>query len=346
MDPENEVQEPGQASSDSPTENTDSEHGASSTPSDSDLGSSPKKPASMLEAVSEALGGEQKEDKSTAADQSDGESDDGKSIDTKVGGQDGKETTASEADDLYASLPEGTKEATTERFNKMIESHKELNTRTETAEKDVADFREVITYSQATPEEFNELMEYSRMAKSGDLDGALALLDRQRHAIAQLLGKPVEGVDQLGEFPDLQNQVDEMDLPQEVALELAASRRREKLQQQQVQGQQDTQAAQRQQQQARATAQQQITQLGQQWAANDIDYGAKHDLLMKQAAVIAQAYPPEFWSQAMTDYYQTLQVQAKPAPDSKPNPLRPQGGGGGKEAPGSMLDAVNRSLGV
>ncbi len=318
-------------------------------------------PTSLLDALTEELGGEdgdadgepvsRETADDDAADESEEHGDD--EPETEEAGEGAQEEAAvTDEDDLYAPLPEDVKEKTRERFNKLVESHKALSSQLETMREENDGFREVIRYSQATPEEFNQLVEYSRLVKSGDLGNlkaALRILDEQRAGIARLLNEPVAGVDQLADFPDLRQRVETAELSEQDAIEIAALRRREAAirSQQQAAAQEQQQAASLQQQVA--AAQQEIVALASQWQANDIDYPKKHERLMAKAQEIAATYPPHLWKQALTDYYDAMQVASPPpsAPpqENSPQPLRPQSGGGGKPVPQSMLQAVEQALG-
>ncbi len=317
-------------------------------------------PTSLLDALTEELGGEDDDaagepvSRETEGDGSadDEEGDDDDEQETEEAGEGAQEEApVTDEEDLYAPLPEDVKEKTRERFEKLVESHKAVTRQLETFREENEGFREVIRYSQATPEEFNQLVEYSHLVKSGDpenLKAALKILDEQRAAIARLVNEPVAGVDQLAEFPDLRERVERMELGEQDAIEIAALRRREAA----IQAQQQAAAQQRQQaeslQQQAAAAQQEIVALASQWQANDIDYPKKHERLMAKAQEIAATYPPHLWKQALADYYDAMQVAAPPAPppqENPPQPLRPRPGGGGKPVPQSMLQAVEQALG-
>jgi len=343
---------------DNPTDETASQSGSLENPDPEQITDTDPEPASLLEAVTDELGdGADSHDDASQATEDAGshEGDEGKP-DTSAENADGEgEDGGSEAntddsgddDDLYAPLPDDVKEKTRERFNKLVESHKALSTELETYRSENEGFREVINYSQATPEEFNQLIEYSRLVKTGDLKAALNMLDEQRAQIARLLDEPVAGVDQLADFPDLKQRVEQMELSQEDALEIAALRRREAAirEQQRASIQQQEQLTT--QQQAVDQASQAIVQMVNQWQANDIDFPRKQEKLLAKAQEIAENYPPNLWQQALKDYYDAMQVVPAPAPETpaSPQPLRPQSGGGGKPVPRSMLQAVEQALG-
>lgn len=309
-------------------------------------------PSSLLEAVTEELGGGDEPAGDGAEVSGEADLDEGDEVNGETENADGEDGDANpeeggDEDDLYAPLPDDVKEKTRERFNKLVESHKALSTELETYRSENEGFREVINYSQATPEEFNQLIEYSRLVKTGDLKAALNMLDEQRAQIARLLDEPVAGVDQLADFPDLKQRVEQMELSQQDALEIAALRRREAAirEQQQAAVQQQEQATTLQQEVDQAS--QAIVQMVNQWQANDIDFPRKQEQLMAKAQAIAERYPPNLWQQALQDVYDAMQVVPAPAPETPPSPqpLRPQSGGGGKPVPRSMLQAVEQALG-
>jgi len=352
---------------DSDITNDELDTGSKKTVDSGDIETKQDGPQSSLEAMKQALD----IDEDANDGQHDGEDkkkdeDKEKKADEGEGKKDGKDKDAGAITDeeLIAPLPEDAKKETRERFEKLADSYKELKQRVETFEtettqlkQDVGDFQELIKYSGATPQEFNQLVEYSHKVKSGDLEGALALLDEQRLALAQVMGKPLPGIDLLSDYPDLQKKVSDMDMDEETALELAAARNKraadEKSRQAHQAQQQHEQETEAQTERRFAQAQQNIVTLANSWAAKDIDYPAKHEKLMAKAKEIAQSKPPELWGDAMELYYQSLSdLTVNTAQDSNTNtdknkhrPLRPGGGAGGESVPKTSLEAMQQRLG-
>jgi len=260
-------------------------------------------------------------------------------------------------------LPEEIKtasEATQNRFREVISTNKDLTAQvetltaqSETLEQDVEGFRQTIQYSQATPDEFGQLMEYSKLVKSGDpeqMRQGLALLDEKRSALALQLGEAVPGVDLLDGFPDLQGAVDDMQMTQEIAEETAKLRRESqtKTQQQEVTTQQNDGA------QAFETAKndglKSVVDYTSQLAATDVDYPKIEAALLEQAQIIAGTHSPDMWQGELERTYNLLKKTmasqvTKTAPNKNRTPLRPGGGSGGAQVPTTPLAAIDQALG-
>lgn len=375
MDPN---EENGQQPSDSPADNDVTAAPSTANDSTPDSSTGEEAPASALDAMAEELGvsdadseegvhtseQEADEDAQKKAGEEAGQAPDGETgndkDDTKAEGKD-------EENELYKPLPADTKKETAERFNKMIESHKELTQQleqyeqqTEQLQQDTEGFRELINQSQATPEEFVQLVDYSRAVKTGNYQQAWQMLQDQMQALAPLVGQklPNVGIDeQLKDHPDLLQDIQSFNLSEERALEIAAARTKQKQQeqarQQSQQQEQEHQQVQQQVQQKVQQAQQSIVQAASQWAESDIDYAAKHEKLMEKAQQIGQKFPkqPELWLPMLEEYYNTLTEmggqgqQNDLQPGNKNTPLRPNSGSGDR-VPQNALEAMAQSLNV
>lgn len=307
-------------------------------------------PSSMLEAIEQGLS--TKDEGETEAAVTDGRPRDeqGRFAKKEGEGDPAKADTkpadqaAKPEDDL--SVPDGLSPRAQERFHALVERVKQREQEATTIRNDLEQFREVVKSSGASAQEFAQLIDYSRMVKSGDLEGALRVLDDQRKQIALALGRPLPGVDALSQFPDLQQRVQAYQMDEQAALEIARAR----VSQQQIQTAQREQEMRGQsEQQAVAVRQQAISQIdrmGAEWARTDPDYARKEEIIGKQLPLIAQQFPPHLWPQQVAILYQA--VSQMPAPAAKlsgPAPLRPSGQSGGARQPGSMLEAMEMGLG-
>ena len=331
-------------------------------------------PKNSLEAMEQALGMNDEEDTTSekAPNAKDSEEEQGKEEEiqkSENNAEENKEVTKNGDDDeLIKPLPEDVKEETRERFDKLTEGYKTLKIQNEAYEQentqlkhDNTEFQQLIQYSGADPEEFDQLIQYSHMVKTGKLKDAMELLNQQRLQLAQIMGVSLPDVDMLSDHPDLQDQVNNYGMNPEIANELAASRNRQAVAEKNRQAQEEEQ---RQQHETEANrqkrfdeAQTAIVKLASKWSETDIDYSAKHELLMKKAAEIAQTKAPELWPDALELYYESLSVsQSTNANETDPGthagtgkpkhrPLRPSGGAGGTSAPKTSLEAMEQSLG-
>jgi len=250
-----------------------------------------------------------------------------------------------EADEF--SMPEGLSQKSQDRFRSLVSRVQEKQAIVDRMQADIEGFRQVISETGASAQEFAQALDYMKMVKHGDLDGALRILDDQRRQISLALGRPLPGADPLQAFPDLRQRVDAYQMDEHAALEIARMR----AYQQQLHDSQQHQRAFQQQQaeaaQSRNQAISQIDRMGMTWAKTDPDYATKEAVILKQLPVIAQNYPPQMWAQQVGLLYETLSSMPMPASTraAGPAPLRPSGQSAGARQPTSMLEALEAGLG-
>lgn len=253
---------------------------------------------------------------------------------------------ASKADDDDLTMPEGLSEKAQERFRKLAGRVHEYGEAYQQAQKTVDEFRQVITATGATPQEFSQALDYLRAMKSGDMDTALRMVENQRRQISLALGRPLPGADVLAQFPDLRQRVDSYQMDEQAALEIARARVMQHQRMQQEQAYQATTQRQQAIEQERAQAIGQIDQLGLQWAKADPDYAAKEEVIRMQLPAIAQQFPPSMWAHQVRMLYDTISAMPMQAPArTAPAPLRASGQSAGARQPGSMLEALQAGLG-
>ena len=248
-------------------------------------------------------------------------------------------------DDL--SMPEGLSQKAQERFTTLVNRVKEREAQVSETQETLGQFREMIQSTGTSPQEFSQAIDYMRMVKHGDFEGALRIMDEQRQMLSIAMGRPLPGADPLAQFPDLRARVDGYQMDEQTALEIARSRVQQgHIQSEQQRHEQSEQQAQ-QAQQSRQQAIMQIDQLGQQWSKTDPDFTAKEDIILKQLPEIAKNFPPAMWPQQVRILYNTLSSmpmqQHRQA--NNPAPLRPSGQGGGQRQPKTMLEAMEMGLG-
>lgn len=221
-------------------------------------------------------------------------------------------------------------------------------------------FEDIIKDSGATPEVLSEHFQYIKHVTSGNLDAALEFIEGERRALAEALGKPLDGVDLLADFPDLKERVDKMELDEAAAHELANARR---AQQRQAAQQEQAQTAAQQRQQVEAMQEQRRQALSdiQAW----IDEQSKTMLPPDWQAIEAQIagylgseatqalltkIPPNEWLPHIKAQYDVLKnFAASRGPSAggapTPTPLRPRGAGGKvQREPTNAEEAVEARL--
>lgn len=123
-----------------------------------------------------------------------------------------------------AEILEGVKsERGRERIKAMIAGNRQLKA-------DINEFREMVVSTGMSPDEFAKTLEFGRLShstKEADRHLALAMLDDVRAELVKELGIEAPGVDPLADFKDLSEDVENMAITREKAIELAKYRRRE-----------------------------------------------------------------------------------------------------------------------
>lgn len=207
------------------------------------------------------------------------------------------------------------------RVQQIIEARKE-------AEGGLAAVREMVQAAGMTTETFSQHIEFSRLANSSnpqDLERAAQMLEQTRADLYRRLGKDAPGVDVLSDFPDLSQQVQNLMMPRETALEVARLRRND--QALQAQQHQQRQAEQETQQFHQAVAQaQQSLESYVQTRAHEIDHPARMQALQtyfadpRKLQEFASTYQPQQWPAAIRMLYDNVQIaqprRSGPAPIS------------------------------
>jgi len=195
---------------------------------------------------------------------------------------------------------------------------------------------------------------YIKAVNSGNLEQALAWIENERTALARALGQPLDGVDVLGDFPDLRRQVDEMEMSENAALELARHRRAAQAHQHAANAQhQDAQrhAVEQQAAQVRANGLESVRAWLSEVEKNDINYAAKEPIVaawLEKPETIAslRAVPPEQWIFVVRSLYDSIQSAPERRDPGTLRPLRPGGPGGrGMSKDADPTDVAMRAAG-
>lgn len=258
------------------------------------------------------------------------------------------EQTADEPDEMEP--PAGLSEKANERFRALAQENKRLK-------EDMGSLQQWVEQAGLTPEQFSEHMSMLEDLNSGDterLRSAKARLMRQLHLVAEASGEPVQGLDYLSDYPDLQAAVDDMQITREHAVELARARTSEKLRQD-IAGEHGKRAEQRQQhEQALAQEQQRIdygvskvSELEAGWRKSDPDFERKRPMLQTYARDVLAQFDPMQWDGMLDRYYQSLNEVLPSLRERAPPPaLRGNGASPGRKEPKTMFDALTQSLGM
>lgn len=268
---------------------------------------------------------------------------------------------AAKLEEIY-QIPPGLKGEERARFKRLSDHARGLDTEVQKVRADyeqvntkLTGFREILEDAHASPEVLNQHLRYIKACATGDLEAAFAFAKAEYETLARHLGRPVDGIDVLGDFPDLRQAVDDMEMTEEHALELARHRRAQaQMQHQQQQdhaSQQQRQALER-EQAARTKAANDIKAWTEQMARESLDWERLEPAIVRYIQGAQQTLrnlPPDQWLANIKAHYDALTSMAAPPSQpgaGTPRPLRPQGAGGRVEGtPANAEDAVRQRLG-
>lgn len=252
-----------------------------------------------------------------------------------------------------ASMPEGLTPKAQERFQVLANTNKELTakvTEYEPIVQSALGLQEVFKTNGVKREQFDQAMEVVGLMNRGDLEGALRVLDEQRAMISLHLGRPLPGADALANHPDLRAEVDNLQLTEARALEIARDRAarqsqqaaQQRQRQEQQHQQQEDQAAQ-QHEQAVRTGQLAVDKFCKARMADDMDYARIEPMLLAEIqGGLLQGIHPAQWPRIVEKTYGLIKQTANQSrsASSSSSVLRPTGGESLRQAPKSMHEAM------
>ena len=225
--------------------------------------------------------------------------------------------------------------ATQERFKKVTEDYKEERARADTLVAENTRYKESFDAlrslgftDEAAAQDLVALSGYRHILATGDVDLFTKTISDQIREFESLHGKKVSiQASALDKFTDLKEKVDNLELDEETALELARSRSlqeratRDKSARQDMQVQKDTSQAQI------DTAVTAIESMQSSWIKTDPDYKAILPYLQPQMADIGSNYPAHMWPSLIKMQYQTLKTALVSAaqPRQTHQPIRGNG---------------------
>jgi hypothetical protein len=257
-------------------------------------------------------------------------------------------------DDL--KMPDGLSAKAQERFQKLSSGYKEAQTkiadieaRYEQSAAANMEFVQTMDAVGAGPDQLNTFIDYMSHIKAGDLEKAHAILSAELNEISLRMGKELPGVDLLKDYPDLLEDVENLDISRERAIEIAKNRaiqaKDTRVQTQTQQQEQQTQQV----QMLKENSLKEVDKVMMQLKNNDVDYPVKERIIMESKdgkpsilQRIVQGSHPSQWLSQLTLAYDAIQV-TKSESTRQTNPLR-SSSGGGKAAPTTMLEAISQGL--
>lgn len=228
-----------------------------------------------------------------------------------------------------------------ERTHKRFKSLTQQNAELTEVQKNHESLRTLINDSVADPNELVQVLDFTKALKTGNYQGALTMIDKMRNDIILRSGINPDTPDPLAAYPDLRQSVDQMQMAEEHALEVAKARYIQEQHQQQNQQLQTNQQQEQQYQQQVQQAVGQLNELEQQWLATDPMAEQKLKQLQTQVEQVSKTYPPHLWANSVQMLYNNIQL----APVQKPQPLRSNNATPPKTEPKDTLGTINKVLG-
>ncbi|WP_050466356.1 hypothetical protein [Herbaspirillum chlorophenolicum] len=205
------------------------------------------------------------------------------------------------------------------------------------AEGGLTAIREEVARAGLTAETFSQHLEFSRLANSNDprdLQAAAQMLEETRADIYRRLGQDAPAIDVLAPHPDLAQRVANLEIPREVALEVArmrhAAAQNDAQRQAQLRQQQDTQRFQQDIAAAQASMESYVAT-----RQHEVDHPARMRAVQEYFAnpvnlqTFATTYQPHQWPAAMRMLYDNVRIAPvqQRAPAGAPISGRPAAAG-------------------
>lgn len=249
------------------------------------------------------------------------------------------------AEEDQLQMPEGLQPKAQERFQRLANENKELSTRITEWEPIVQSaqaIQETFRENGVTREQFEQATSFIGAINRGDMQGALKLLDEQRKIIALQLGQPLEGVDALADFPDLKSAVENAEISEPYALQLARNRAAQAQRQQTERQAQEQQQTQMQAQQAFEQGQSAVDAFCRKMQAEDMDYPEIEKALLPEIGNLLSGVPPQQWVKVLETNYRLYKRAAQSSRTQAPggNVLRATGAASPQQAPRSAFEAM------
>lgn len=263
---------------------------------------------------------------------SDASTDDGAGVDasSKEGGDDNKSGRKPDSDaegasddkgstELDYSMPEGLSERGQERFTKLVDANKEKDTTIEQMTTTIQGMHQLVRSTGMSNEDFLQAVDTISLVNRDPAAGIKALQQTIMNVAKQhsLEVDPLE-FDVLDDHPDLKRQVEDMEMTRTNAVELARRRTQEKIDQDRADADKKRQDDETAFNDARDAVIPKLAAFIENIQKNDIDYDAKHDLLLEASQRISREKHPSEWIDAMQQEYDYIsKVATKVSGQSK-----------------------------
>lgn len=245
--------------------------------------------------------------------------------------------------------------ATQERFKKVTEGYKEERQRADTLAEENSRYKESFDAlrglgftDEAAAEDLVALSGYRHVLATGDAEAFSKIISEQIREFESVHGKKISiQASALDNYPDLKDKIDNLELDEETALELARSRSIQQRAQRDLQAQNEERVKTQTSQQEIDGAVSAIEDMQANWKKLDPDYAAILPHLKEQMPEIGKQYPAHMWPSIIDMQYKTLKRALVAASTNKPNtqPIRGNGRMATQAAPKNPTDAALMEMG-
>lgn len=263
-------------------------------------------------------------------------------------------------DELYKT-PDGLQDKSKERFESLVRDNKsvradfEEQTKTYTQMTEyVQQIQTAIDETKGTADDFGNMLGYMKLSNSTNIEDnreALRLLHKEVEKLTAITGDTPAGDNPLDNHPDLQSEVDEMTMTEAHAKELATLRNQQKASESREAKTNQAVEAQQSKQSELDTAATDVKALVDEWKSTDIDFEAKHAILLDMAPDIKATYPPSQWAAALKQSWAAIgkgvslkKKEAAPAPEPTAPLKSASTSAAGDKVPDNVVDAVEQAL--
>lgn len=255
-----------------------------------------------------------------------------------------KVVTPTNPDDI-AAMPEGLGPKAQERFQKLATVNRELTERTQQLDTQVSYVRDTFQQHGIQREQFEQATQVIGALNRGDFAAAQQMLTEQLRQVSLMTGQTMPGVDALSDFPDLRQKVDQLQISEQDAMEVARLRASQSAVQGHYQQERQQRLASEQQQQTFNTARAGVDAWVKDMAAKDLDWPVIEEQLLPDLKGLLADVPPGAWVNVLQAQYNVLKrastaFRRTAAPVAAINPLRPMGAGAPHRTPTTMHEAM------
>ncbi|KAF0844331.1 hypothetical protein FNL37_1775 [Methylovorus glucosotrophus] len=247
---------------------------------------------------------------------------------------------------------------TNERFRKVTEGYKTEKERADKLEASVMQFKESFDHLRqlgfSDENAANDLVnfsEYRQVLATGDADKFQAIIADQIRQFEAAHGRRIQiSASILDQYPDIAQRVENLELDEPTALEVARARSLQERAQRQSAGMNEQRQLQEQQTQVIDKAVSDVEALQKSWQSTDPDFPAILPYLKQDLEEIGKRFPPSQWPGILEIQYKSLKkslTAQRSSQRSQAQPLRGNGFGASRPASAATpAEAVLQDLGL